>query len=527
MAATVLTLLRLRFQVLANTLRRSPVMRLAVIFGALQALVLVAVAYTTARILLIKELPFERQAPWVVTGALVTLGWIIAPLIVGGAGSALDPRKLARFPLRPGRILAAEFLVGVAWVPGAATLLAALAAVYAWSDYPLAALVAVPSAALVLVTCVVGSRAATALAGNLVDRHGAAGRVLATFIAAAVMLAPIGLALAVFWPPWANFEALVDAIALTPLGAVWAIPGYVADGRTDRLLLSLLVALGTILVLGLLWWLALRESLRSRGAAGHRLRSGSLGVFRLVPTGPVGAIAARSLVLWVRDPRLVVQLVIIPAVPILFLLLAFAQRLDWLAFVAAPIAAGLLPLAQFAGISYDGTAFSSEVAAAVRGRADRLGRALALLVVAVPIVGLVAVLAPLAVGSPTRVPAVLGLAFAALLTGTGIASVSSALVVVPVPATGRNPFSAPPGSNTTQVVGSYVVTGATGTVLAPIIVLGAFALATGDPVLGWGTLVAGLLWGGAALTGGIVAGGRILDQNAPELLARLRRLRMR
>jgi len=526
-AATVLTLLRLRFRVLGNSLQRSPVQRAAVFFGVLQAVALVTLAFVTAWILLGKPLPIERQAPWVITGSIVTLGWVLAPLVVGGSEPTLDPRKLARFPLRPSRILAAELVVGITWVPGIATLLAALAGVLTWADEPAAALTALGCAVLVLLTCVIASRTATTLAGGLVARRGAAGRLLATLVAAVVMLAPVGLALAVNWPPWERFEGLVDARAFTPLGAAWAVPGYVADGRPDRALVTLAVAVLSIVLLALLWRLALGEALRTRGSAGRRSRSGRLGPFSIAPTGPVGAIAARSLVLWVRDSRLVIQLVILPVIPVLLVVLALAQQIDWFAFVAAPLAAGLLPLAQFAAISYDGTAFATEVAAAVRGRADRIGRAVAMLIIATPIVVVVAVLAPLAVGSSMRIPAVVGLSLGALLTGAGVTSISSALIAVPVPAAGKNPFSAPPGSNTTQVVGSYIVTFATVIALAPVIVLGVFALVSADPAVGWWTLGLGLVWGAGALLAGILIGGRVLDRTAPELLARLHRMRMR
>jgi len=526
-AATVLTLLRLRFQVLGNSLARNPVQRIAVVLGALQAAALVVLAFVTAAILLAKPLAIERQGPWVITGALVTLGWVLAPLVVGGAEPTLDPRKLARFPIHPRRILLAELLVGLSWVPAGATFLAALAGVLAWANHPDAALAAIGSAALVVVTCVVASRTATTLAADLVARRGALGRIVATLVAILVMLVPVAVALGLNWPPWEHFEELVTALAFTPLGAAWSIPGFLAEGHAELALLVLVVALATIGVLWLLWSLALDRALRTRGSAGHRLRAGRLGPFAVAPSGPGGAIASRGVVLWFRDSRLVIQLVILPAVPALLVLLAVVERIDWFALVAAPVAAGLLPLAQFAAISYDGTAFSSEVAAAVPGRADRTGRAAALLAVALPVVVLAAVLAPLAVGSPARIPAVLGLSLGALLTAAGVSSISSAIVAVPVPAAGRNPFSSSPGSNTTQVVGSYLVTGAAGVALAPVIVLGAIALATADHALGWATLAVGLLWGAAALGGGIAVGGRILDRTAPELLARLRRIRMR
>jgi len=520
-------LVRLRYRVLWNSLRRSIVLRAAVILGALQALALVGIAILTAVILQHKALPVERESPWIVIGSIVTLGWVIAPLIVGGAEPTLDPRKLARFPISANRILAAELLVGVAWVPGAATLVGALSAALTWADRPAAAWTSVGCAVLVLLTCVIASRAATSLAAELVARRGAAGRLLATLVAAIVLLAPVGIALALNWPPWRRFDGLVDALALTPTGAAWAVPGYAADRRWDMVVASLAVALATIVVLLAAWRLGLDAALRTRGSSGRRQHRGRLGPFAIAPTGAVGAITARSLVLWARDPRLVVQLVIVPAVPALLVVLGIVEGISWFGLVAAPVAAGLLPLAQFAGISYDGTAFASEIAAATRGRADRIGRAGGLLAIGGPIVLAVALLAPLAVGSPERIPAVVGLSLAALLTALGVASVSSAIVVVPVPASGRNPFSAPPGANTTQVVGSYVVTGVTGVALAPVIVLGAFALVTGSPVLGWATLAGGLLWGAGALVAGIAIGGRLLDDSAPELLARMRRMRMR
>lgn len=527
MAATVLTLVRLRFRVLGNSLARSPLQRVAVILGGVQALALVLVAIGAAWVLLQLSLPFQRQAPWVIGGSVVILGWIVAPLVIGGAEPTLDPRKLSRFPLRPGPILLAELVVGAAWVPGAATLLVAIAGAVVWADAPAAVVAAVLASLLVLGTCVAASRVATTSAADLVARRGASGRIVATVVALLVALAPAGIALAVSWPSAARFEAFVDALSLTPLGAGWAIPGLVAEGRADVALAAVGVAVATIAVLLLLWRLALARALRTRGPAGRRARVHGLGPFRLVPTGPAGAIAARSLVLWFRDSRLVIQLAILPAIPVLLVVLALVQGADWLAFFAAPLAAALLPLSQFTAISYDGTAFSTEVAAAVRGRADRIGRAAAMLTIALPVVVLIAVLAPLAVGSSARIPAMVGLSLAALLSATGVSSVASALVAVPVPAAGRNPFSTPPGSGTTQVLGSYLVTGVTAVVLAPVIVLGIFALTTVDPMLGWLTLAVGSAWGAAAFVGGIALGGRILDRTAPDLLARLRSIRMR
>jgi len=526
MASTVLTLVRLRFRILANSLGRSPIQLAAVILGALQVIAMGALALVAGWLQGFNPLVLERQAPQVIVGSVITLVWVLAPIIIGGAEPALDPRKLARFGVSAWRLLLAELVVGIAWFPALATLVAALALGLTWRDLPAGVLAAACSAPLVVLTCVVASRTATALAAGLVARHGAAGRVLATLLALSVLVGPVFVVIVVNWPPWANFVEIMTALAWTPLGAAWSIAGFFAAGSPSGAGAAIVAALLTLAGLLLVWWLALRHALVTRPTTG-RGRTAGLGVLGSVPTGAPGAIYGRSLVLWFRDPRLVIQLAILPVVPALLVILAVVDRIDWFAYLAAPLAAGLLPLTQFAGISYDGPAFASELAAAVRGRADRVGRAGAVLTIAAPVVVLAAVLAPLAVGSPVRIPAVVGLALAALLAATGVSSVSSAFVAVPVPSSGKNPFSAPPGSNTVQIAGSYVVTGATALVLLPLIALAAVALATADLRLGWWTLGAGIVWGAAALLAGVAAGARIFDRQAPALLERLRRGRMR
>ena len=143
--------------------------------------------------------------------------------------------------------------------------------------------------------------------------------------------------------------------------------GWLLNGVRGGLVAGVLFVLPGLAALLALWWLALRRSLATRTTTGRR-RSAGLGVLGLTRTGATGAIAGRSLVLWFRDPRLVIQLAILPVMPSLLVLLAVIDRVDWFAYLAAPLAAGLLPLTQFAGISYDGPAFASELAAAVRGR---------------------------------------------------------------------------------------------------------------------------------------------------------------
>ena len=99
---------------------------------------------------------------------------------------------------------------------------------------------------------------------------------------------------------------------------------------------------------------------------------------------PPGRLLARSLIYWFRDGRQARQLILLPVLPALMLLWWYLFDLDWIAMATGPVVASLLPLSAFAALSYDGTAFAAELAAGVRGVHDRLGRALAILIIAGP-----------------------------------------------------------------------------------------------------------------------------------------------
>ena len=155
--------------------------------------------------------------------------------------------------------------------------------------------------------------------------------------------------------------------------------------------------------------------------------------------------------------------------------------LDWIAIATGPVVASLLPLSAFAALSYDGTAFAAELAAGVRGVHDRLGRALAILIIAGPATLLVQIAVAIVVGRVADLPALLGLSFGILLVSVGVVSVSSARVVVPVARSGRNPYSAQAGAATVSIFASYAVAFATIVLAIPIGAVAIAALITGAP----------------------------------------------
>ena len=525
----VAALLRLRFRVLANTLSRNTLQLVAVIVGGISTLfVLLFILIIMVRV---SSEPAEAiQVTVVVGGSVVVLGWLVVPLMFDGVDRTLDPVKLARFPVRTHQLMIATFLVGVLWFSGLATALAALGTAIAWSAHPASALFAVVTALLGVATCIVGSRVTTTWAGMLLGGRGAV-RVGVAALIVVVLVVPVAAGMLRDTSSGAGglisrISAVIEALGWTPLGAVWSIPGRVALNDFGGAAGALAIALATLAVLIALWRIALGMSLRSRGGAPARApRGGRLGLLGVLPSTPVGAITARALIYWFRDARLTRQLILIPVLPALMLMWWLLFDVDAIALLIGPVVATLLPLSAFAGLSYDGTAFAAEIAAGVRGLHDRLGRAIALLVIALPATVIVQVAVAVIIGRVHDLPAMLGLALGTLLVSVGVVSVSSARIVVPVARSGRSPFAAQPGSAAVSIIGSYVVTGATGLIALPVTAVAIFALVSGIPLLGWIALAVALVLGSAVCLAGAVIGGRVLDAFGPAVLARLRLIR--
>lgn len=525
----VAVLVRLRFQVLRNTLARNPVQLAAVILGGLLAAMAVAVAL--AGLLLASAAPPEaRQAVVVVGGSALVIGWLVVPLLFDGVERTIDPSRLARFPLRPRTLMAAMFVVGISWVPGIATVAVSIGTAAAWITHPAAAITAVLAGSVGAATCVVASRLVTSAMGALLRGRGAARIGLAALgvlpLALPLSLAAAGRAADRTADAIGTVRGAVEVLGWSPLGAAWSVAGRVATGDLLGAVGAAAVALGTLAGALLVWRLVLSGQTIVRG--GHSARTiagGRLGPFAWMPSSPMGAVASRSLVYWLRDARQARQLILLPVLPVLMLLWWRLFGLEWVAIATGPIVASLLPMSAFAALSYDGTAFGAQIAAGVRGIHDRLGRALALLIIAAPATVAVQVAVAVIIGRSADLPALLGLSLGTLLIAVGVVSVSSARIVVPVARAGRNPFSAQAGSATASILASYAVALATVILLLPVIAVAIAALLLDAVALGWLALAAGIGLGVAAAVGGAVLGGRLLDAEAPAMLARLRLIR--
>lgn len=521
----VATVLRLRYRILGNMLARSVWQLVGFVFGIMGAVSGLAVAAIALAVIGGSGLEAARGVV-TVGGALLVVGWCVAPLVAGGVDTTIGPEQLAPFPMSTRRMMVALAVVGLAGVPGITTTLGALSALLAWGRWPAALAAALVCLPLGVLTCVVASRTVASFSSR---GGGRAGNAIALVAFAALVLAgPIVTGLLDVVSDRSRevtaerVEALVEGISWTPVGAVWAVPGELAAGRVGEGLLKLAIGLAT---LGALWLLWRRNVLAASANAPRRVasgRAGRLGWFGVGPTGQVGATWARSTRYWLADPRYTRNLLIVALLPAL---VAFA--LDWrvegtLFAFAVVLPALLLGLVPYADVSYDGTAFASVLATGVTGRADRLGRMLGAATAAVPLIVVVTVVTVGFSGRWDLLPAVLGCALGAELTGLGICAVTSAYLVIPVPAAGDNIFKRVPGQSFWVGLALMGFTLLAALFVAPALVFAGLAAFQGSVLSSWLALVLGLGIGLVVAAAGVALGGRAFDRTAPELLIRIR-----
>ncbi len=521
----VATVLRLRFRALGNTLARRPWQLVGFCFGALWALsfvVIVTIGLVFAGATQSRDVIATVA---VVGGSALLLGWLLGPLLLAGLEATVDAQRLAPFPLSRRTVMAALAAVGLTGIPGIMTVLGSVASVALWVRWPAAAVAAAPCVVIAVLTCV----AATQLMSALATARGGSrrGRELSGTIVLVLLIlsGPIVTGVLSLLGSTGDLAARVSGAAVvlgwTPLGAAWAVPADIAAGGWALALAKFAIAAATLALLLALWARALGAAVSSPPRQPVRaVASGTLRLFGVFPTGAVGATWARSLTAWVRDPRYLRQLLVVPLFPVLF---AFAGGIDsWLFGACAVLVALVLAIAGYADISYDGTAFASVLATGIRGRDDRLGRMLGAASLGVPLLVLVALATTAVSASWQQLPALLGASLGVLLAGYGVTAVSSALIVTPVAAAGDSPFRSVPGQTFVNSLLVFVVWAACLVLAAPSLVLAVVALSTSSPALGWIALIVGLVGGVVVAVVGVVVGGRTLERTGPDLLSRIK-----
>ena len=508
-------LLRLRLDSLIGALRGDLRQRVRVSAAlAATAALVAALVWASVRLRDARE---DLAADWIVIGgAVCAAAFFVAPLTRAG-DDPLDPRRFTLLGLRPGPLTGGLALAGLLSVPVLALAVGCAAVWSLWVAHGVSRGAATASAVLAAVTVLLLARCASAAAA-LSGRRERSRRIIG--IPAIVSLAALALVLAAITATAGTLSApdpLSDTarvLALSPLGAVWALP--LAPTGADATA-GVVVAVATVAVLAALWvWLTRLLLTRPERASTAREQRG-LGWFSLLPGTPAGAIAARSLVYWSRDPRYLVNAIVIPiasvatAVPLLLV----GVPLSTAALLPVPLMALLYGWLPHNDLAYDGTALWMHLAADTGGAADRIGRLIPVLLTAVPLLVIATPVATALHGSWSTLPALAGVVVGLFLTGLGLSSISSALSPYAVARPGDSPFEQP------QRTGGGLAQG--------MVLAGSLALTAPALWQGWLTLTDGVehalpaLWAGCAvglgtLVAGVALGGWIFTRRSSRLM---------
>lgn len=458
-------------------------------------------------------------------GAAAMLLWIVIPLFVSGGDAQMDPRRFVTYAVPRRSLITGLILSAMISVGSVITLLWLIGQVFLWRGHPGALAASLVSLPLLLITYSMVAQAITTAMSAWFGGRRSRDVVALLSVATAVGAAPIVMSIT------SAFESLGDALprvawvlSYTPLAAGPALPAAVAEGDLVGAAVRAAVLLATA-CLALAVIRAGMVTITEHPASAPRTRAarrGAIGLFSRVPAAPWGAVAARCLTYWLKDPRYGASLVIVPVLAVVGVVMSAQLGDVWMLLGLGPFVAWMLGFGIAADLSYDSTAFAQHVTSGVRGLDDRLGRAVAVLVFALPLTLLAAGIPPLLTGGAATVLVCLGLSLGMLLVGVGISSVTSAWLIYPVPQPGESPFATPQGSAGRSLVVQFASWLVMVALMIPELMLWIVWLITSGTWAAAALLLVALAKGLLVLWWGIRSGARIFDRRLPEIYQQVR-----
>ena len=212
------------------------------------------------------------------------------------------------------QLLAGLALGGLIGIPGVATALVALATVGTWSRGFFPAAGALAGAVLGVLTCVVLSKVVTTATASLAASRRFKDISGVVFMVPLILLGPIVAGIAKASPRLPpSCRTLPGLSRGRPLGAAWSLGGDADAGLPGAAGLKLLIAVATLAGLSWCWKILLRTGPGHPAVRRRRQPQGrKAGMFAILPPTPTGAVTARALTYWLRDPRYGGSLVVIP-----------------------------------------------------------------------------------------------------------------------------------------------------------------------------------------------------------------------
>jgi len=518
------TFVRLKLRLLRNGLSLGQGTVLFVI-GAIGAAFLALIGFTT-----LAASRDNARAPDVaiVVFGLATLGWAIFPVLGFGTDETLDPQRLETLPLTRRQLVSGVLAASLVGVAPLATLIAFSGALVGLSHSLVSAVLIAIAIVEALLLCVVASRTIVALMVPMLrSRRGRDFTILALTL---IGLTPPVLELfATRRAPSNNFGDTVaevaDKVRLTPFAWGGTAVADAARGRYASTV-ALLVAIGGLVAL--LYWIwshSLERAMTSADpAASATVRGSRSGLIPrwlpFLPHNRVGAVAAKDLRYFARDPRRRAPLIgamIVPAVA----LFASLSRSD--SRPAATTLLGLVAVLPTAGLTLnqfglDGAPLWSSVAAGNDPRADLTGKNLASVLVMVPVATVSVFICASFTHGWTYLPLALGLAPAIFGVLLGVGDVVSVRVPYAMPDR-RSPLAFNPGQGCASMLAGLGALAVQCFLLVPIgIVAAVLVIATPLPVATVVTLLAANAYGALIWRTGREIAVRSVWWRLPELL---------
>lgn len=518
-------LIRLRWAVLRNGLRGDARRTAGIVVGILAGLFAIAIM-TVMWVAVMGQPVSDITAVTVTMLSMITAGWIIAPIMAFGTDQTLEPSRFALLPLSARRLMPGLVAAALVGIPGITTGVVMLGLLLAWARHPGALLTSVVAVPVGLLTAVITSRVVTTGASRMLSsrrfRDASAVILAVVFLGFVLIMNAVGgtggSRSSTSSDPAATqqlMEKSAQWLGWTPVGWAWAAPADVAAGDTVMGLVRLALAVALLAALWVLWHRLLAQLLVDAGreSATGGSTNQSPWIERLFGATPRGAVAARCLRYWRRDPRYVASLLSYLVLPVA---IGASVGLDRL-FVVPVVLGALTGPALTADLAYDSSALWTHVVTGLRGRDDRWGRIMALGTIVIPIFLVTAVVSLAVSGRWDLTAHVLGAALAVCLCGAGTGCFLGAYFPGSAPQPGDNPFSTGPGNGLTTVVVFFGGMIGALVLALPVVILA--AVGAESLVMGLLAVAAGLVLGGAVLVLGVRLGGRRVDDRWPELLA--------
>ena len=421
----------------------------------------------------------------VVVFGLATLGWTVLPILGFGNDETLDPQRLATLPLTRRQLVTGVLAASLVGVAPLATLIAFCGAFIGLTHDLASALLIAVAIPVSLLLCVVASRTLVAvLVPVLRSRRGRDFTILAVTLLG--LLPPL---LELCAARRGGFSQTIARIAhrvrLTPFA--WG-GSAVGDAAHDHFLAAaafLLASGALVTVLLAVWAHALERGLSGSDspAATAPRRAGGAGLIprslSFLPRNRIGAVAAKDVRYFVRDPRRRAPLIAALVIPAIALTASLSQHPNHspsttlLALVVVLPTAGLT-LNQF---GLDGAPLWMSITAGNDPRAELTGKNIASLLVMVPLAGVATIACAALTHGWTYAPLTIGLAPALFAVMLGIGNVISVRFPYAMPDR-RNPFALNPGQGCATMVAGFTALAMQGIMLIPVAVVTAVAVHT-------------------------------------------------